>query len=357
MNSNNRYRLIVTCSAVVLALSLPAVAWAQDEVERPDPSELVGALDGGPEDRPWAKGVSLTRQQKARQMFYEANEMLANQFFKRAAEKYREVLDVWGHPAVYYNLSLALMNLDRPVELYLSLKRALRHGVPPLVTDANHQRAKKYLNLLEKQLAHVEVVCEESGAQITMDGKPLFTSPGRKKLTVLAGGHTIAASKDGFIPDNKQVVLSPGTHEKFEMKLFTLADFTEERRRYPAWMPWLVTGGGVLLATTGGVLHNSSRVGFLDYDDGFDTQCVPGCVDKDVPELSSRLSSAKWKQRFAYGMYIAGGAALTTGLVLVFLNRPETIRRAIPGVDAPAGLVVSPVVAPGATGINVSLDF
>ena len=357
MNTSNRYRFMAICPVIMLGLSLPALAWAQDKAKRPDPSDLVGALEGGPKHRPWARGVSLDRQKKARVMFHKANELLANQYFKQAAAKYRQVLEVWDHPAVYYNLSLALMNLDQPVELYQSLRQALRHGVPPLVNDANHQRARKYLNLLEKQLAHVEVVCEEDGAQVTMDGKPLFTSPGRKKLAVLAGGHTIAASKEGFISDNKQAVLSPGKHETIELKLFTLADFTEERRRFPTWMPWLVTGSGVLLASGGGALHNSSRAGFLDYDRNFDAQCMPGCVDKEVPELSGQLGSATWRQRFAYSMYIAGGAALATGLVLVFLNRPETIRREIPGVEAPAGLMVAPMVAPGTTGIHVSLDF
>ncbi|MCG8424785.1 MAG: hypothetical protein MJE77_43400 [Proteobacteria bacterium] len=351
MNANKRNRFIAVCVAAAVGLTLSGAASAQDK------STPLGGLEGGPTHRPWAEGISLKRQQDARQIFYKANELLVNQFFRQAAEKYREVLAVWDHPAVYYNLSLALMNLEQPVELYEALGQALRHGMPPLVNQANYDRAKKYHGLLEQQLAHIDIVCEEEGARVTLDGKLLFVSPGRYRRAILAGEHTIAATRAGFIADTRPIVLTPGKRQRFELTLYTLADLTQEKRRFPVWMPWLVTGGGVALTSLGGVLHSRSRTGFQTYDSDFGTRCTGGCADGDVPELSDQLDSAVWQQRAAYGMYMVGGLAMTGGLVLVFLNRPETIRREIPGVARPPGLTVVPVVGPGMTGINARVRF
>ena len=79
-------------------------------------SSIARAQTGPTEtgDRPWAKGVSKERQEAAWEVFREGNALLKDSLFAKAADKYREALKSWDHPAIHYNLALALVNLDQP---------------------------------------------------------------------------------------------------------------------------------------------------------------------------------------------------------------------------------------------------
>jgi hypothetical protein len=316
-------------------------------------------VDGlsAPSDRPWAEGVTEEQKEEARQLFYDGNKLLMDQFFKQAAEKYRQALKYWNHPAVHYNLSLALMNMEQPLELYEALDKAIEHGIYPLITQENFERAEKTRNMLAKQIGHVEIVCEAEGAKVTMDGKYLFTGPGTYKTVALGGEHAIAATKEGFISDSRQVVLSGGKHTRVELKLLTLADLTTEKRRFPRWLPWTVTASGVAAVAVGGALHVRARSNFQSFDSDFDATCVNGCPDENVPELADRLSGATWQQRMGIGLYALGGAAITTGLVLVFMNQPTTIRRELSEVRGPERVSFTPMLSPDGTGISASVRF
>src|SRR6476659_855341 len=85
--------------AVGVTLGLPS--WGADEPERP-----------------WARGVPKDRQAKAIALFREGNGALKESLFPKAAALYRDALQVWDHPAVHYNLALALVNLDQPLEVH-----------------------------------------------------------------------------------------------------------------------------------------------------------------------------------------------------------------------------------------------
>jgi hypothetical protein len=205
----------------------------------------------------------------------------------------------------------------------------------------------------------VEIVCESPGAKVSMDNKLLFVAPGSFKGPALAGEHTVVATSDGFISDNKQVVLAAGSHTRISLKLLTLADLTYEKRRFPKWLPWTVTASGVVAVVVGGALHARAKSGFESFDTDFDATCVTGCPDADVADLTDRLSSATWQQRGSYGLYAAGAAAFTTGLVLVFMNQPKTIRREAPGAANPVtgGVTMTPVIGPGMAGVSVGVGF
>src|SRR5687768_7442231 len=76
------------------------------------------ALTEGGDERPWARGVSNERQQAAQVAFREGNVQLNNGLFVQAVDKYRSALTHWDHPAIHYNLALALLNLDQPIEVF-----------------------------------------------------------------------------------------------------------------------------------------------------------------------------------------------------------------------------------------------
>ena len=103
-----------------------APAPAPQKGEKADTTET---LQKGGDVRPGAQGVSPADQKTALLAFREGNGLLNDGLFARAAETYKGALTHWKHPAIYYNLSLALMNLDQPVEAYESMENATKFGV------------------------------------------------------------------------------------------------------------------------------------------------------------------------------------------------------------------------------------
>lgn len=326
------------------------VVWAQDDGN-------VGELGAG--DRPWAEGVSIESQDKARELFQEANKLLLEQFFKQSSTKYREALEHWDHPAIHYNISLALLNLDRPLELHYHLGKALEHGVPPLLTEGNYQRAENYLSIVSKQIAIVEIACAQKGAKVTLDGKLLFTGPGAWKGPTLSGEHTVVATKKGYLADNKQLVLKPGKHTRIEMRMYTVEDLQIEERRFPQWVPWTIAGGGLIASGLGAFLHTRAKANYEDFDTEFSAVCANdlACNDSDFPEIESKLNTADLQQNMGVSLYFIGGAALATGLVMVFLNQPKITRKERPDANEGITVTFAPIISPETSGITASIRF
>jgi len=304
-------------------------------------------------DRPWAKGVSNEAQEQALALFRDGNAALKESLFVAAAQKYREALKVWDHPAIHYNLALALVNLDQPVETHEHLLKALEYGPAPLDTD-KYDQAVRYKALVEGQLAQVDITCQEPGADVLMDGRSLFTAPGHYDGWVRSGPHTVVATKEGFLPSQQSKTLPAGEVSKFDLKLFTTEDLTEYRRRWATWMPWTVVGAGAAVTLGGVVMHLSARDTFSRYDKSIldCTSAVTGGCQPPVA-LTAQKSQGDVMQGLAITSYAIGGAALATGAVLVYMNRLQPVS----GVKKDVEVTVVPTLSPDGAGAAALIRF
>ncbi|MDC0713222.1 PEGA domain-containing protein [Stigmatella sp. ncwal1] len=272
-------------------------------------------------ERPWAKGVSQEKQKTALELFRAGNALLKESIFVQAAEKYRQALALWDHPAIHYNMALALLNLDQPVEVHEHLEAAVRYGAAPLDSE-KFENARAYKTLVEKQLSRVIITCDSPGASVTLDGRVLFVAPGRYEGLVRPGQHTLLATQEGHPTTDMSRTLLPGETTTLTLKLYTTEELTRYRRHWSAWKPWALMGAGVAVALGGGALHMQSRSSYRD----FDTQVSScgGCVPpQTVTDLRIRGDNL---QRVALGTYALGGAAVITGAVLVYINRSQPYR-------------------------------
>ncbi|MFY0581353.1 DUF4215 domain-containing protein [Cystobacter fuscus] len=219
--------------------------------------------------------MPLENQQRALELFQAGNALLKDAVFVKASEKYREALGLWSHPAIHYNLALALMNLDQPLEVHEHLVAALRFGAEPLETE-KYEYARNYKLLLEKQLARLDITCDTTGATVLLDGKPLFQAPGNYSGLVRPGAHTLAATRQGYLPQNLNRTLLPGETAHVALRLYTNEELTRYRRRFPVPMPWLVMGAGVALAGGSAWMHVRGRAHFRSFDEGI--SACGGCV-------------------------------------------------------------------------------
>ena len=338
----------------------PAASPAADSLPTgapPPPSDAPTAVEAprapsAPEpERAWARGVSKADQERALSLFRAGNALLKDSIFVQASEKYRQALALWGHPAIHYNLALALMNLDQPIEVHEHLVAALRYGAEPLEAE-KYDYARNYKALIEKQLARVEVACDTPGAVVTLDNAVLFKAPGRYSGLVRPGAHTVGATLGGYLPSDTTRTLLPGESASLDVRLFTADDLTRYRRRWSAPMPWLVMGAGAAAVGGGALLHLQSRERYAAFDSGV-TQCG-GCFPSTA--LSAQLDQATLMQRLAFGGYAVGGAALISGAVLAYLNQPQSYR-IDPGQLNQERVSLTPLVGGGGGGVQAQLRF
>jgi hypothetical protein len=325
-------------------LGMLLLPWGAPRASTPPPQATLDSTQD------WARYTSARSQEAARSLFHEGNELLKDGHLKKAVERYRRALVFWEHPAIHYNLALARLNLDQPLELYEDLQEAVRYGPQPL-DPQKYEFARNTLRLLEKQqIARIDVSCDEPGAVVTLDGKTLFTAPGRVEKVVLAGAHSIVATKAGYLTVQEKTQRFPAG-EKTAVHLEMYVDRIVYKRPGPVWPSWAMVGVGAALVAGGGLLHVEARDSIRGFDAG--VLACDGCFPE--PVHARQLSRGNTLQRTAVGSYFVGGGAMAVGAVFLYLNRPQPFRE-IPG----KGLVpvsVVPVIGSGTGGAQATFQF
>jgi hypothetical protein len=226
--------------ALLVLSALPAAA------QQPGP---VASLEHQPA---WAKNVSLEQQQAAVVPFEQGNTLLKESLFVEAAKKYRESLQHWDHPATHYNLALAMMNLDKPDEVYALMSVSIAHGQAPLGAD-RYQHARKYIERMEQEHVRMKLICQaDTSVTLKSEVQHLPVSCQRFERLLRPGPYLLSATHEGYqLPDLK-LTLTPG--QKLGYRLVV-----EDQRRWATWMPWAVMGTGAALAVGGRLIHMKAR--------------------------------------------------------------------------------------------------
>jgi hypothetical protein len=287
------------------------------------------------DDRPWAAGVSAEQQALALTIYDAGNAEFVESRFTQAAARYREALTHWDHPAIHFNLAVALINLDEPIDAREHLEKSLAFGPAGIGGDGVHAQALTYTKLLDGQLARLALRCDEPGAEVSLDGLRVFVGPGQAERFLRPGPHQIVATKRGYVSSTETVELSAGTQLQHRVELVVEAPRTMRMvRRWDAGKLWVLTGSGVLIAGIGGVALASGRRDIERFDAGVELQCPRGCSVDRVAELGSLFSMrerAETKQVLAILLFALGGAALGTGIVAMIVNEPRAQLEATPG--------------------------
>jgi hypothetical protein len=236
--------------------------------------------------------------------------------------QYRQALKYWDHPGIHYNLMLALVSVDQPVEAYESAVAALRHGYSALQPE-EYERARNYKKLLRQQLAKIEVICTEPGAVVTLDGKPLFTGPDQVTRLVPPGTYQFMVSKPGHVTAIHTAELEPGETSRVELALMPLPRGQATRPRWAKWKPWTMVGAGAALALTGATLQWRASENAERANELFREYCPSGCPERLPDDLVRVINRSDLQWTLATGTYVTAGAVIATGVALVVLNGPR----------------------------------
>ncbi|MBT8492621.1 MAG: PEGA domain-containing protein [Deltaproteobacteria bacterium] len=334
------------CAGVAFLVVASTQAQAQNQpAQEPEHSRPA------PEpERPWARGVAPGDQQTALALFETGNKQFVDESYVEARTTYERALAKWDHPSIRYNLSECLIHLDRPVLAYEHLQMSLTFGAAPL-GERVYRRALTRQKLLESSLARVEVSGDQSGARFSLDGEELFVGPGSRTVVVKPGRHLLVVEKEGFSTLSDRIVAIPGEPYKARIQLApVVADGVELRRRWSAWMPWMVVGAGAAVGLAGGGLLLKGESDLGDFDDAVVETCPGGCLDDAIPELLDDRDRAN-RYRLAGGVLLGVGAAVAvTGSVLVIFNQPKKITTG-------KSVQVSGLLVPGSAGMTISGRF
>ncbi len=331
---------VAALSACLLTIAKPL--WGQGESARPLASSKATAGDnagGGHVDvgdnadvddngdgrdrksddaaRPWYQGVSEEDQQTARALFREAADLKAAFLLLPASEKYREALSHWDHPEIRFELITVLAYTARAVEAWQELQALQRVWGMTALMPKDEARARAIeQDLLRNHLGELEVRCDIEGAEVAVDGKPMFVGPGVRRTVMSAGARVISAKKPGSIPIVETVALLAGSQSTV-----TLQMSKEQVRKDPNVKPrtlWIITGAGVATALTGTGLLALAQRDFRSARAAFDDHCHSANCP---PSSSGRYQRGEWLNNIGTIALVVGGAAAIGGGVFAILNQ------------------------------------
>ncbi len=119
---------------------------------------------------------------------------------------------------VLYDIAEAELGLGLPELALDAFQRFLTDGgdqVPP----KQREQVTQQMAQLELGFASLEVVTEPAGAEVTLDGAPLGTTPLARPVRTRAGVHVVGASQSGAAPVSRAVTLKGGQHERVALAL------------------------------------------------------------------------------------------------------------------------------------------
>jgi len=346
--------LVAIVIALGLTVSSPASADEVDPVPKPVPVP-VAKPKPKPKPKPWERGVSDADKAAARKLTSEGVKAAGDSRWPQAAAKFKKAVGHWNHPRIHYNLIEPLVMLDKPLEADTHLAKALAFGREGLGAD-KYRDALVQQKQLAGRIATLTIVSKHPGAKVSLDGKVVFTAPGKHSQKITPGSHVVVASKPGYYQTTRSLVLVGGKQITESLTLIKVTPGkTIYKRRFRGWVPWTFVGSGVALGAVGLGLRTLAKSNLDQYDTLIQSMCDPSCSLTEIEEhrhLDERSGLYNGMAIASFG--IAGGLVLT-GLTLAIINSPRAV-----GVERPAnkkGPRVTPGLSRSGGSVRVSWSF
>ncbi|WP_438004983.1 hypothetical protein [Sorangium sp. So ce321] len=309
--------------------------------------------DGQPPRPPWHQGVPEERKQKAEQLFEEGRALHRSAILTEARAKYEEALRYWDHPELRVYLGRVLMRSGLPLLAHENLQQALRWGPGALEPHLEAEARASMSELVRRDLAMIELRCDEPGATVLLDGKPWFVGPGAERRLVLPGEHVVTARKQGYYTVVRPVAVLAGKRASGTLRLSADAAITQ-RRWQAAWAPWAVVGAGGALGLLGAALTWQANEHHDEAEQELQGPFRQACGLECAPSGGSAYDRGRLENELAVGSFVAAGAALITGGVLVYMNWPRSYRTDDRG---DVKIELAPAVSGSAAGLSTRISF
>ncbi|MFH2006577.1 MAG: hypothetical protein ABI333_08335 [bacterium] len=229
-----------------------------------------------------------------------------------------KALALWDHPAIRFNLAVCFIQLDRNKEAYLHLTEALKGDKE--ILGEKWAEARSYYRLLRQRVARVRISCDDPGAEVSLDGRRLFTAPGAAELVIRPGRHQLLATRTGYVTVSRTLHALAGRRTAFRIKLlkgeraFCFRSFY----RYHWAVPSSVSVAAAAAIATGLalVLKGRSVIDETSSDVRAAFAPVPGTTGLPISEVEDRQRQGQQYQGAGYSMLVISGALIVTSVML-----------------------------------------
>jgi hypothetical protein len=255
-----------------------------------------------------------------------------------ALDKFEAAYGAFPSPKLMFNIGQANRDLGRPVEALEAFERFLvgaADASPETAADA-----RKSVAQLQRKLGRIQIDCDKTGAEASVDGKSVGVIPLPDAIWATPGHHQVKASHTDTVAAVEDVEVKAGSVSTVTMRLrsldvlvaasapkpapnFDVQSASVPKRASEGWWlgrkwTWVAAGSTVLLAAgaiTAGALMQS-KFDSLRSSCGAGNPDRPGCSQSDIDSVSSRQTMAN----VFWGLTAA--AAVTTGVLFFVEGRP-----------------------------------
>jgi tetratricopeptide (TPR) repeat protein len=240
--------------------------------------------------------------------------------FLLALVEFERAYQLSNNYKVLYNIGQVRIQLGRYAKAKEALEDYLKAGGTSLSAERT-QAVNKDLATLEERTASLNVVTSEAGADISLDGKVIGTSPLTAPVIVDAGEHNLVLHKSGFYDSAQSVTLAGHDQLELKVELKPIPVATQntpgdtrptqvatKTSRTAMWATWGATGA---LAVTAGV------VGYFGVSKANDLDAMRTTYGVTRDELDKAHKSARTLLAISD---VAAGLAVVTGGVALYLT-------------------------------------
>lgn len=291
-------------------------------------------------EAPPAKPGEAAKQEAARR-FEHAIKLYEDADYTVALAEFERVYELVPNYRVLYNIGQVNIQLGRYARAYRALKEYTARGGAELPAD-RRASVQADLEQLSGRVAHISVVVDQPGAEVSIDGTFVGKAPLAEPLVVDVGERSLRVSLTGYTAQTRSVTLAGGDSRdaSFILQQETPAsavtptpaptavpalqprptDSAPPARPSRTWIGWSSTGALAAGAVVAGVLGASAAS---------DLDKLRGTSGATRPELDRALSRAE--TRLLVADILAASAVVCGGVTLYFqLSRPSPNKAAAP---------------------------
>lgn len=261
--------------------------------------------------------------------------------YQEALVDFRKAYGIFPSPKLLLNLGQAHQGLGHPIEAIDFFEQFLE--LAPDAPEPAIAEAKRSLAALVPQVGQLLVEGPAPGAEITLDGRKIGSSPLQHPVRVLPGRHQVAATMAGGSAATKTIEIQAGLSETVVLRSFRVTETAARKPRSarPEKIPtitrssapvaprdsgwwlgrkwtWIAAGSAVLFAagaTTAGLTMDAKYTS-LDQRCGRSAgQNYTGCASSDFATLDG------WKNTANVLWGLTAAATVTAGVLFYVEGR------------------------------------
>lgn len=338
-------------SVLLVSTTLASVAHAEPPAAPAPATEAPASAAPAAAPTPEVLKEAADHYQRGLSLYGEGEFVLALVEFERAYQ-------LTPNYRVLYNIGQVRIQLGRYAKGREALEEYLKQGG----TSINAERTAavtKDLEMLAERTAMLNVVVNEPGADVAVDGRVVGQSPLAAPLVIDAGEHTLDVRKVGFYDKSSQVTLAGRDEIEVKVDLLKIPEvqaspvIVEQHTDKPASNKTARTAAYVGWAATGAFAVTAGVFGYLGIKKANDLESARTDLGVQTSQLDNLKSSAS---NLLLAADIAGGAAAIAGGISLYLTLSSREHPAQPSAPKP-GTVSSLGLGFGPQGVRLHGEF